>query len=279
MRLLDRVFTEEVLTDFTPKESDDIEWLLPNRAKPPLGVIVGDEVATLLPHLDLLAALRFEGVHPPYPTTWIEGREPDGDGTLGAMLRQFRGTFRGEYHEGFQATIFFTRRHCAVVLEPYVLQLETQDGRLKQVTCRAGSKAQGPSQIEMFSYAGFLVLTLGMANARNVRVEPVEPAAKLSRKFEKRSGRPLVKFGRIILPAKTRAAVNLVQARKTAGEVMPLHLRRGHNKTYTEERPLFGQHVGTYFWDWAVVGDPGAGINVNTYEVRPPDGPPASGAG
>lgn len=275
------MFTEEVITDFTPKEADQFEYLMPNRAEPPLGTIMADEVVTLLRCVDRdMDVFALEGAHLPYPTTWIEGHEPDGSGTTGMMLTQFRGTFQSEYHEGFQATIFFTRPRCVVVLEPYILQLEMRNGRLSNFRYRPGSTIpEPPSNARLFSHAGFVLFALGMVNARNVQIEHVVPQPKISRKFERKHDRPLVRYGKIILPAKTRAAVDIVQARKAAGETLPLHLRRGHTKTYTEERPLFGQHVGEFFWDWAVVGDPRAGINVNTYEVRPPDEPPASNAG
>lgn len=46
-----------------------------------------------------------------------------------------------------------------------------------------------------------------------------------------------------------------------------LHIVRGHFKTYTPERPLFGRLTGTYWWDSAVRGDASHGVVVKDYEV------------
>lgn len=46
------------------------------------------------------------------------------------------------------------------------------------------------------------------------------------------------------------------------------HLARGHFKTFTEDAPLLGKHVGTYWWGWQVRGQEGSGVIEKTYTLR-----------
>ncbi|HET6241541.1 MAG TPA: hypothetical protein VFD99_06080 [Arthrobacter sp.] len=46
------------------------------------------------------------------------------------------------------------------------------------------------------------------------------------------------------------------------------HLARGHFKTFTEDAPLLGKHVGTYWWGWQVRGQGDAGIIEKTYTLK-----------
>lgn len=54
-----------------------------------------------------------------------------------------------------------------------------------------------------------------------------------------------------------------------AGEgVSRRHLARGHFKTFTEEAPLLGKHVGTYWWGWQVRGQEDKGAIEKTYVLK-----------
>lgn len=55
------------------------------------------------------------------------------------------------------------------------------------------------------------------------------------------------------------------KGRKT-GEI-PLHLVRGHFKTYTADAPLFGKTTGTYWWSHFVAGNPSRGMRTADYEI------------
>ncbi|HSN36360.1 MAG TPA: hypothetical protein VLT34_08430 [Arthrobacter sp.] len=46
------------------------------------------------------------------------------------------------------------------------------------------------------------------------------------------------------------------------------HLARGHFKTFTEDAPLLGKHVGTYWWGWQLRGQEGSGVIEKTYTLR-----------
>lgn len=58
-------------------------------------------------------------------------------------------------------------------------------------------------------------------------------------------------------------------SRETAGTASGRsHLARGHFKTFTEDAPLLGKHVGTYWWGWQVRGQEGAGVIEKTYSLK-----------
>lgn len=50
-------------------------------------------------------------------------------------------------------------------------------------------------------------------------------------------------------------------------DVTPMHICRGHFKTYTEEAPLFGRITGTYWWSDQVRGRAKNGVVVKDYKV------------
>jgi hypothetical protein len=48
----------------------------------------------------------------------------------------------------------------------------------------------------------------------------------------------------------------------------PLHICRGHFKTFTEEARLFGKYTGTYWWPAHVRGSVDEGVVEKDYRVR-----------
>ncbi len=112
------------------------------------------------------------------------------------------------------------------------------------------------------------LLTISFMHCKNVRIETVEPSLKLSRKYEKRHGRPLVRYQTLdvepmkqILDRHGATSVGLRQA---------LHICRGHFKVFTQDAPLFGRHTGTYWWAPQVRGDSTLGVTINDYRIHPP---------
>lgn len=57
--------------------------------------------------------------------------------------------------------------------------------------------------------------------------------------------------------------------RESAGEAAGRrHLARGHFKTFTEDAPQLGKHVGTYWWGWQVRGQEAKGVIEKSYALR-----------
>ena len=114
------------------------------------------------------------------------------------------------------------------------------------------------------------LMTISFMHAKNVTVEPVDPPEKLSRKFEKRTGRPLVRYHVLDIDPMRR---QLEATGASRGNLRKsLHLARGHFKVFTEDAPLFGRHVGTYWWEPHVRGQTKEGIVIKDYRVVAPGG-------
>lgn len=81
---------------------------------------------------------------------------------------------------------------------------------------------------------------------KNVTVEDHQPSPKLSKRHQRDKGRPLVTFKTLrVTPMGARRA----DEGGRGDEIdRALHIVRGHFKTFTTERPLFGRLTGTYWW-------------------------------
>jgi hypothetical protein len=109
------------------------------------------------------------------------------------------------------------------------------------------------------------LLALGLMSCRNVTLEgstfrPRRAAGKNRKRV------PILDYHTIVLPGYGSASG---QRAKTASAmtVRPQHHVRGHFKTFTAERPLLGQHVGTFWWGWQVRGTKALGITVTDYAM------------
>lgn len=107
---------------------------------------------------------------------------------------------------------------------------------------------------------------LAFINTRNIQLVDHEPSPELSRAFQEEYGEPLVKY-------KTLAVHNIQKRHEPAGEqkeyqgLMPLHIRRGNFATYTDDAPLFGKYVGTFWRPATAVGEEKRGVVVKDYKV------------
>lgn len=73
-------------------------------------------------------------------------------------------------------------------------------------------------------------------------------------------------FHEVVIDGSTRGST---ESSAEAGDGMGRrHLARGHFKTFTEDAPLLGKHVGTYWWGWQVRGQENSGSIEKTYTLK-----------
>lgn len=108
-----------------------------------------------------------------------------------------------------------------------------------------------------------VLFALSLMNCRNIKIEDVEPRPAPRR--SRRAKMPLIRYSRIVLPRHTQ---HMRAALSAAGPRAPLHLVRGHFKTYSNDAPLLGKHVGTWWWGWQARGHKDKGLVIPTYEVK-----------
>lgn len=112
------------------------------------------------------------------------------------------------------------------------------------------------------SRIGFIAV--GLMNCKNVTTTETDKGGPRRRKSRGKKN-PRMIYRTINIPGRNT---------QTEGDGTPaekaeyaLHRVRGHFKTYTAERPLMGQHVGTYWWGWQARGKAKNGVSVTDYKV------------
>ena len=114
---------------------------------------------------------------------------------------------------------------------------------------------------------GSALFAISLMHCKNVDVALVDPPERLSRKHEHRHGRPLISY--YVLDIKPmRRILDAEGEAQTKGLGHALHICRGHFKTYTDDAPLFGKRVGTYWWESQVRGKAEEGVIAKDYRVR-----------
>lgn len=111
------------------------------------------------------------------------------------------------------------------------------------------------------------LLTHSFMHCKNVKVKSNDPPQALSKAFQRRHGRPLVRYHTLeIQPMK--------KVLETEGEIghnglkKALHICRGHFANYSEERPLFGKVTGRFWIPAHTRGSLSEGAVVKDYKVK-----------
>lgn len=98
------------------------------------------------------------------------------------------------------------------------------------------------------------LFVINLMNCKNVIIEE-QPQSKREKRMavqDAAKGKPTFRYHLL----KVRSANKLYDLEGTSGErgEYATHICRGHFKTFTDEAPLLGKHVGTYWWDAHVRG-------------------------
>jgi hypothetical protein len=127
------------------------------------------------------------------------------------------------------------------------------------------------------------LLALGFLHAKNVTVDelvddaPEAPAHRPKRQAA-RPKRPPTRFHVLNITPLQRVLAREGQV-DAQGLRVALHLCRGHFKTYSAEKPLFGRVVGTYWWADHVRGPVDEGVVEKEYRIQPPEAAPTTPRG
>lgn len=87
--------------------------------------------------------------------------------------------------------------------------------------------------------------TMTFLNCRNIQVVDKPQFRSIARGYAKKGIPNIVYKELVVTPMGRKTESGSGQCNKG---IMPLHLCRGHIKTFTIERPLFGRIVGQFFW-------------------------------
>lgn len=112
------------------------------------------------------------------------------------------------------------------------------------------------------------LFAISLMNCKNVTLDEQEPHEKASRNWERKHGRPLTRY-HLLEIGEVRTSLSREGRAKEDGLKKALHVCRGHFKTYTQERKLFGKHEGTFWWPEHRRGSPERGEVQKDYAPRP----------
>ena len=110
--------------------------------------------------------------------------------------------------------------------------------------------------------------TFAFCHCRNVDLQQPEPSRQVRRQAE-RKGLSLLDY-RVLEIEPMKKALRTEGGIEEVGPRKALHICRGHFKVYSPQAPLFGQHVGTWWWESSIRGNLTKGKVEKDYRVTPP---------
>lgn len=110
--------------------------------------------------------------------------------------------------------------------------------------------------------------SFGFMHCKNVSLDAQAVSRQVRRQAERR-GTPVLDC-RVLNIEPMRRVLRDEGKLSEVGPRKALHICRGHFKTYTEERPLFGKIGGTFWWEGSIRGSLMKGEVAKEYEVSPP---------
>jgi len=116
---------------------------------------------------------------------------------------------------------------------------------------------------------GIIILNslLIVLNCKNIVLKKEHPDRKLNLARAKKGKPPLFAYHTLHVKVPTmRTEADGEDA--DSGRTQRVHLCRGHFKTYTEDKPLFGKYTGRYWWPWMVRGDKKKGLVIKDYNIE-----------
>ena len=112
-------------------------------------------------------------------------------------------------------------------------------------------------------------LALSFMHCKNVKMVEEIPSAKLSKKRERKGGKPLLRY-HVLKIDHMKSVLEHEGHASTEGLKKALHICRGHFATYGQDGKgkLFGKHAGRYWIPMHMRGDIKHGMVDKTYDVR-----------
>jgi hypothetical protein len=123
---------------------------------------------------------------------------------------------------------------------------------------------------QMMSYIPFSLMAISLMHCKNVTTEVQKPdvSRQVRRHWQQKHGRPLSSYR--VLKIKPRGDGRAERDQPSAATGLTReHIARGHFKTFTEDKKLFGKWTGTYWWEPQLRGNPQRGTAYKDYEVVP----------
>ena len=149
------------------------------------------------------------------------------------------------------------------------------DFRYNHMRMSAVGHDMKPEQLMLQKMAPFYQ-ALAFMHCKNMRFQKEEPAEKLSKKWQRKTGKPLLKWNTLIIDP-LRDTLSRDRRGNTPSGPSSLHIARGHFAEYGPEfkKPdgsskglLFGKYAGRFWVSQHTRGTTEAGVVQHDYEVK-----------
>lgn len=210
-------------------------------------------------------------IRPPFESMWMEY---DDHGMLVASISFLDNgivSFRGDYPDapkGIAIIHFLGRFSIAISF------IEVDDdggfGRDRGTHMHRDFEDRDGDLVRQHIYNRNLVVIMAIAfmHCKNVTLEERYPKRHEQREA-KRRGEPILKYHEIVIDPHKVQQPSTGANRTDDMPKRSLHITRGHFAHYTEDRPLFGKYVGTFWRPAHVRGSADVGVVKSTYKVKP----------
>ncbi len=205
----------------------------------------------------------------PFPQLWIEFAVPDGDNDYAPLAAY---TMETDYGYGVAFFRLMPNGHVATTNLVEQVEIDPTTGAVISMSASwavdgmQGDEVEDEDELSMLHVTLPVMWAVGLMNCRNVTTVEVAPRNRSSKK-QRRKRKPGLSYHTIVLPS-IRTAANRENDPSTGSlSDQPLHMVRGHTKTYTADAPLLGKHVGTYWWGYQVRGNKENGQIISDYQM------------
>lgn len=180
--------------------------------------------------------------------------------------------FRGECRWMVTNRVFAEVFGRVVLAGGFCAYLDREGGLLPGVSleCFVDGRADIPEQI-MLSFSWPTLVAISLAHCKNVQIVDIVQPRYVRRRLEK-AGASVTYKTLLIGPFKKqmRHEADNDPAGEQSTIKRALHICRGHFSTYSEERPLFGKHAGTFWIPMHVKGNKQHGEVKKDYKIVTP---------
>lgn len=114
-----------------------------------------------------------------------------------------------------------------------------------------------------------MLLAISFMHCKNVVIRAERAPDWQQKVAQKRHQHPLVSF-RVLDIEPMKKVLRMEGQVQHNGLKRAIHICRGHFKTYTADKPLFGRIAGTFWWEPSVRGSKERGIALKDYNVKMP---------
>ncbi|NJL70806.1 MAG: hypothetical protein HC888_03955 [Candidatus Competibacteraceae bacterium] len=223
----------------------------------------------------------------PYNRCWFEWQSVDGNKKRGLMIHAYSwaeavtspwchvnsNSFRRREVERWEPTVVVINRFLQD-LDARVKGILTWDTQKELYLSNEGKIIHGylgetraRDSYDIESSPLVATFAMGILSSASKRIEEVESTSGYSKKVAQKRGFSVVYKVLNVRPTVSRR--RYINSREIDDNSKRLHGVRGHFRTYTKERPLFGKWFGQYYVRSHERGDPSEGVVIKTYNVHP----------